>query len=706
MPLASHYRDMRVAPAYGLPHMPRHHGNKLSTAAGWRRAFRGAHATCHDETGLSAPLPRERAKTSRSSEANVWPAALAIMLVANLAVPAAARVPWRSRHARDGESADTQRAGALDADALPPAHTGATSASEDVIIRAVRHSSTVKSDYSLHDVLSAVASARAPFHYLWESVGDTYEILSGRRIDPQVRRGVQQGADVLDVATAVLPGVRLLRLPGDLADIADDALEGKPPDPGKLAGFLQYADPRMMGSVPRTHGDSLAREKGKDVDVGDAVDAVDAGKAADAVEPVEPVDAIDPESVARAPLPPAGHRAIAPAPARRPRIVDEHARLNGYAQSLPLDQRPNGETSLLVVVDGHHYLRGEAGYYRANRGISADHWLIDAPPGSEQRAQVPVTYEPGTGTWHAHAPLRLCGGGCGPSRPDAPPDSIANSVEDILTTIRHVPDARAQRAIQNAFSDLSALHLRRTNRADLQSGRDNSIVDHRIALSGAMRKRIDPNAPLIKQQQIASTITAAHYGWREAGEAFCQENAEILFHSLLEHGISRDQIRMITIKPHNKPSHVAVLYTDSESFIALLDRSTPQPPSPQHHDGIRYELFQEAVFLTRHSTVLLDPWSRTKAVSFASATSQYDAGRMIHRALNDIGHVAGTPYVVSVTRPLGMHRANPTGRTRQENPQSPAGRSDAAASSAVSAGERRSSAEQPSLRDDDVGSAD
>ena len=700
MPLGSHYRDMRVAPCYALPHMPRHHGNHRSATVGWPRSFRGARSMC-PETGLSAPLPRERATILRAPGANVWPAALAILLVANLAVPGTARVPWHSQRARNGEEFGTLRFGMLNVDARSSANVGAASVAEDVSIRPVRHSSTLKSDYRLHDVLSAVASAREPFHYLWESVGDTYEILSGRTIDPQVRRGVQQGADVLDAATAVLPGVRLLRLPGDLADIADDALEGKPPDPGKLAGFLQYADPRMMGSVPRIHGDTLARGEGvgmaEPVDAADVVDAVDAADA---------VDAVDAESLGRAPLPPSGRPAISPAPASRPRIIDERAHLHGYAQSLSADQLPVGEPSPLVLVDGHHYLRGEAGYYRINRGVSADHWLIDAPPGSERRAQVPVTYEPSTGTWHAHAPLRLCGGGCGPSRPDYPPDSIANSVEDILTTIRHVPDARAQQAIQNAFSDLSALHLRRTNRADLQSGRDNSIVDHRIALRGAMKKRIDPNAPLIKQQRIASTITAAHYGWSEAGEAFCQENAEILFHSLLEHGISRDQIRMITIKPHNKPPHVAVLYTDSESFIALLDRSTPQPPSPQYQDGIRYELFQEAVFLTRHSTILLDPWSTTKAVSFASAISRYDAGRMIHRALSDIGHVSGTPYVVSITRPLGTHRANPTGRTGQGDRQGPAERSDAVASSAVSGGERHSSADRKSLRADDSASSD
>ncbi|MDR3400697.1 MAG: hypothetical protein P4M06_24390, partial [Pandoraea sp.] len=370
------------------------------------------------------------------------------------------------------------------------------------------------------------------------------------------------------------------------------------------------------------------------------------------------------ESPASALLPPSGRASDLPP------LVDEWVYLRGYEQQLPAEQLPASASSRVVLINGHHYLKGAAGYYRAQRGTSADHWLIDPPQGSESRAQVPVTYDVSSGTWHAHAPLRLCGGGCGPSHISHPPDSIANSFENIFDAVRHVPNGSAQVAIQKAFSDLSKLHLRRTNRADLQTIRDNSIISHRAAMREEMRKQIDPNAPLIKQQRTASAITAMYYRWNTAAEAFCQENAEILFHSLLENGISRNQIRMITIKPQNRPPHVMVLYTESEHFIDLMDNSTPQPPHPLYRDGIGHGLFLQGVYLARRSTVLLDPWSRTKALSFASATTPLDADRIVNRALNDIGHMPGNAYTVSVTRPLGMHRANPgalRGRTGSAN---------------------------------------
>ena len=106
-----------------------------------------------------------------------------------------------------------------------------------------------------------------------------------------------------------------------------------------------------------------------------------------------------------------------------------------------------------------------------------------------------------------------------------------------------------------------------------------------------------------------------------------------------------------------------VLYTESEHFIALMDRSTLQPPHPLRRDGISHEFFREAAYLTRHSTILLDPWSRTKAISFAGAANRFDAGRIINRALVDIGHTPGSPYTVSVTRPLGNPKAHPRGST-------------------------------------------
>ncbi|WP_150606256.1 hypothetical protein [Pandoraea cepalis] len=620
------------------------------------------------------------------------------MLVANLAPPASGAVPKRDLAPdRSGEvSANIDTA--IDAEALALANTTTRTEFDDVDIRPVDHP-LIKSDYTFHDFLKAVAAARAPFRYLGESVGDAYEILSGEEVDPQVRQRVRQGGEALDLATDLLPVVPLLRLPGDLADIACDELEGKSLDPEKIAGFLQYADPRVMGSAPPLRGDSSApvpapsaprpiikslQTRHADAMPAEAmVDGI-APQVVDGAGPGNPIpsgaqsdahdesvgidadDSADAGDVARfAPAPPASP-ANAPARVNEPEIVDEDEYLRGYELLLPADQLPAGKPARVVVVKGQHYLRGEAGYYRARRGLSGDHWLVDAPLSAESRAQVPVTYDASTGTWHAHAPLRLCGGGCGSSHLAYPPDSIATSFEDISHAVRHVPDESSQEAIQLAFAELSELHLLRTNRADLQPNRDNSIIGHRTALRGSMSKEIDPTLPLPKQQRVAAEITSMYYEWNSAAEAFCQENAEILFHRLIANGVAKEQIRMITFKPQNRPPHVMVLYTESEHFIKLLDRSTPNPPHPHHRDGISREFFREAAYLTRHSTLLLDPWSTTKAISFAGATSRYEAGRIINRALTDIGHLPGTPYAVSLTRPLGIHRPSPKGSVGRE----------------------------------------
>ncbi len=694
----SHHRLASTTPHYGMRPSANHRdaGTPSRFAVELHRA-----RFARPESRRHPPRPPQRASTGLSPNGAVWPAALAIMLVANLATPAGGAIPRHTSDPADGDEAGGGGADTFGNAPVPSADVPAPSALSDVVAEPVVHQ-VIKSDYTFHDFLRAVSAARAPFHYLGESVRDVYETLSGQEVNPDVRSRVQKGADALDLATGVLPQVRLLRLPGQLAGIVSDDLEGKATNPEELSEFLQFADPRNLGAAPHMEDarPSLARSPSASRPVAQSLPGhgVHEARPEPNVQRISPIGEIDEPHEAREPhgphepdepderserekseaLGPANSggasrlalasprgQAIDPVLAAQPNIIGEAEHLQGYEQQLPEDQLPAGEPSRIVVVNGHHYLKGEAGYYRAERGISADHWLIDAPHGSERRAQVPVTYDERTGEWHAHAPLRLCGGGCGSSRMGYAPDSIAGSYEDIRAAVRHVPDEFAQEAIQLAFSELSALHLRRTNRADLQSIRDNSIVHHRTALREAMSKHIDPRASLIKQQRIASEITAMYYVWNEAEEAFCQENAEILFYALLQNGISRDHLRMITIKPQNRPPHVLVLYTESENLINLMDLSTPQPPLPMHQDGIGHEFFREAVYLTRHSTVLLDPWSRTKAISFATATDRVDAGRMINRALNDIGYMPGSSYTVSVTRPLGMHQASPGGSSGQ-----------------------------------------
>ncbi|ODP32614.1 hypothetical protein [Pandoraea sp. ISTKB] len=60
--------------------------------------------------------------------------------------------------------------------------------------------------------------------------------------------------------------------------------------------------------------------------------------------------------------------------------------------------------------------------------------------------------------------------------------------------------------------------------------------------------------------------------------------------------------------------------------------------------------------MTRDTTVLLDPWSRSKAISFARADSPQDAVDILDAAFSDIGHRTGSPYTVSVTRPLAVRK--------------------------------------------------
>ncbi len=676
MRYTSHCRAIDTPPRY----QTERHSFTRETPALTPPTFAGEfHCTRNARKRSASPtLLRPSPAGAGPASAPPWSIAFAILLVANLATPACGRI---SRSPLRSDGCDDSRTPCFrwpTARAMPERHASEVKIAgapvpDDVIVTPVERGSPIKTDYSVQEVVKAVSSAGAPFRSLSESVHNAYEVLSASTVSPNARESVRTSSDTLDFVTGLVPHVWLTRLPGYLASVIGDELEGKPFDPEKLSGILQFGDPRSVGSgapvrtgvparpripwfarptgnSPQTRGVELPAVAPR---AGSARPRASGAVRSYASEGIDTGEAVP--SAAR----PAFGNAKGPVLTSGLHIVGEHEYLQGYAQTLTAEQLPAGEPSRVVMVDGQRYLKGEAGYYRAQRGLSADHWLVDAPKGGERRAQVPVTYDMSTGDWQAHPPLRLCGGGCGSSKPIYPPDSIAGSLSDISSAIRHVPNESAQGAIQNAFIELSEMHLRRANRPDLQSIRDNSIVNHRTLLSRAMSRRIDPRSPLIKQQREASAITAIYYEWKGSAEAFCQENAEILFNALLQNGVSKNQIRMITIKPRNRSPHVMVLYTESEHFIELLDRSTPLEPNPAHRDGISHELFREAIYLTRRSTVLLDPWSTTKAISFATATSHIDAERIINNALTDIGQVPGNKYVVSVTRPLGTQRVTP-----------------------------------------------
>ncbi|AKC69195.1 hypothetical protein MB84_06490 [Pandoraea oxalativorans] len=571
--------------------------------------------------------------SSRQSGSTSWPAAFAILLVTNFVTSASAYASASASASLPREFRNPSER-ALAPDGRDDFH-GAPRPDE-VVAQPVPQVQ-VKSQYSPVDVLRAVAAARTPFASTGESMTDAYSLVTGREVPRETREIVKTWGTAIDITSGLIPEVQMLRLPAEVSDIAVDSIDGKPPSIDRIIGLAQFASPRGSGSPaapelapprraaklrgrrpPKTHLWQIPKD--------------------------ERIGAITlPDNLA------------AERPVSRFAIRGEFDHLDGYEQTFTQAELPTEKATRLVFVGGHRYLRGEAGYYRISQGLSGDHWLIDAP--RQTRAQVPVTYDPVTDRWRAHEPLRVCGGGCGPSRPISP-DSIATSFDSIFTATMHVTDEGAQEAIHNAFADLSRLHLLRSNRPDLRAIRDNSIIDHRAALRVAMRD-IDQRLPLVKQQCLTAEATARYYYSHPFAEAFCQENAEILFHFLLQDGVSSDQLRMITVQPKNRSPHVMVLFTESHRFIDMLDASTPRLRESLLPDGLSSGQFAWAAYMTRDTTLLLDPWSRNKAVSFVWADEPQDVVDILDVAFADIGHRTGSPYTVSVTRPLASRRSPP-----------------------------------------------
>lgn len=647
MALTTHQRAVRTTPCYGASPA----ATRKCDAAGFPRAFRRARTARASRTSDSVVKPHT---SSRQSSSTPWSVAFAILLVTNYGASATASLPrgYRDRF----EPALT-----------PDGHHDGMGASlpGEVVAEAVPQVQ-VKSEYSAVDVLRAVAAARAPFASTGESMTDAYSLVTGRDVSLETRKTVKAWGKAIDITSGLIPEVQMLRLPAEVSDMTVDGIDGKPPSIDRIIGLAQFASPRGGGS--RTAPELVSPKR-----------SARPGARRSPKTPLwqMPKD----ERIGVVELP---DNLLAEKPTSRFAIRGEFDHLDGYEQTFSQAELPTDKATRLVFVRGHRYLRGEAGYYRVSQGVSGDHWLIDAP--RQTRAQVPVTYDPVTDQWRAHEPLRVCGGGCGPSRPISP-DSIATSFDSIFSATMHVTDEGAQEAIHNAFADLSRLHLVRSNRPDLRMLRDNSIIDHRAALRVAMRD-INPNLPLVKQQSLVAEATARYYYSHPFAEAFCQENAEILLHFLLQDGVSSDQLRMITVQPKNRSPHVMVLFTESNRFIDMLDASTPRLRESRRPDGLSSGQFAWAAYMTRDTTLLLDPWSRNKAVSFVWANEPQDVVDILEVAFADIGHRNGSPYTVSVTRPLASRRSSP-------GSQSSLG---SAGSSGTSSGTSRSSLSSSSPR--------
>ncbi len=661
MRYSSHCRAISAPPCYQASRTTLSRETDALTAPAFLDEFHGAR-NAHKRIGNDRSI---HARANPDSPAvSPWSAAFTLMLVANLLAPPALASPMVPRIPRiphmSGRQHDADNAPGIAPELVtaPPPE-----APTDMYREVEMHSIDrpwVKSDYTAQQFLRALASASAPFRNLGRMIGETYRTMSGEALDPPTREMAQDVGIALDAATGLIPNVQLTRLPGQLADMTADALDGMLPNPFKIADLVKFGDPRAYGGEMPMHHKSASTHPSP------------AGRAP-MIEPaaVNEVDAFPPaappvgenraEGVVDARAALEGEDVEAAAPETNDAVADpamsiegEREHLQGYEQPLPSEQIPPGARRRMIHVNGRDYLAGESGYYHVTPGQRAGHWLINAPRGAG--AQVPVIHEARTGTWRADAPLRVCGGGCAPSR-EAAPDSVAMSENDVGDAIRHLPEPEVRDAIQWAYDDLAQLHLLRANREDLRPLRDYSIVEHRHALVPQLM-RIDRRLTLFEQQREAARMTADHYSHHaESGpahlspEAYCFENAAILFHSLLTRGVPGHHLRMITAKSKGVSGHVMVLYTKAGPFIDLLDATTPQPPLAGHLDGISDDLFAGALFLTRGSTVLLDPWSRIKASSFSEARNVDDVRRLMEIALADTGRDPASPYTVSLTRP-------------------------------------------------------
>ncbi len=649
-----HRRAIAVAPHYGLPLNAQRRPSPRTRHPPTPPRSIPANLRARAVTRPLAPCPSEAHPATpaapRTSTNAPWQVAWTLLLVANvaaLALPAHAAVP---RSARDdlppldtGNSLDTGqalawRAGTA-ATASPTLRAAEVSTASwpDVVIRPLVPEA-VKTEYSVDDILKAIASGTAPFRNLGESIADAYTALTGNDVSTKMRTSLRKGTVTADVLTGMLPSAALARLSAEVAQVLADQHEGKPVDSSRLVAILLNTNLRGMGSS--SHKSTVRHTPANNA---------------------RPLAAHEP-----APEPP---REPLDAPAfHLPEIVTgEREHLTGYAQPLPgnvlhspLPAGPEGPDTLhgIIVADGHYFIRGTGGYYRMQRQKTGDHWLIEAHEAGKPK--IPVVYDAATGKWRAHAPLRLCGGGCGSSKAsEVASNSNSDSMLGMVFDLSSIREPEVRRAIQESYDDLSELRLLRTNRDDLRPRRDNSIVEIRESLSNAMR-RINRNAPLLEQQRQAARCTALYYLEHPDSEAFCQENAEVLFHFMLANQVPASRIRMITLRPRNRPPHVMVLYTESKNVIQMLHWATPQPAVDGRVDGITDLTFAQEIYATRASTRLLDPWGRIKMQSFERARCEHEVLDTLRVMLEDAGARNGEPFFVSITRPLGTPRTSST----------------------------------------------
>lgn len=541
---------------------------------------------------------RSRRKAAGPSTPTVWPAACALMLVANLIAPVAsvgpisAFVPKGVRRCHGNDDAEGGASGCA-----PPALPDQVQPmpGEDVRAEPVDPLMTLKVQYSPQDVLRSIGTGRTPFRHFGDAIADMYVLLTGNTVSQQVRDEIQQRADLVDLATGLIPKVAMSRVPSEMADAVGDGIDGKPVSADRIISIVQSADPR-----------TLARP---------LVNALRPGRLSTVRK-----------KAAQATLDKPG----APAPS---------VRIESPAKSLQDIEKKVAATDMERIIN-------EAG--EGGRGALAP----DTSLGT--KAQVSVGYDPELDLWVAREAQRTCTGDFGNSRVTTP-DSIALNRHEVDAVLSHLGDNRARNAILLAYDDVSRMKLLRSNGPNLRQYRDYSIIPNREAIRVAL-EHIPPDTPLYEQQRLAAVITASHYRMNRGAEAFGQENAEILFHFLIENGVHGDCIRMITVHPKGRPPHSLVLYTESEALINALKLATPVRYKGPGVDGISGSTFAGLIMNAHDTTLLLDPWRRVKAVGFALSKDPQETQRVLDAALADVGHRPGEAFRVSLTRPLGSRR--------------------------------------------------
>ncbi|WP_147284570.1 hypothetical protein [Pandoraea pulmonicola] len=604
------------------------------------------------------------------------------MLVSNVLTTARAGSPWDVPRP-DGPAGDIDVLAPLVAvrpDMPVPVEAASTAPPEVVHVAAVPIE--IKTSYTLIEFLEVLGSSETPFTNSVDTVLDAYTMLTGKALASGMKKTIRQWTRLFDEITNLIPKVQLSRMPGKAATFASERLQNKEVESDQIVDWLQFADPHPWRSAaerqvpqqdsvapsqrePTRNRASATQHEGPAAEVAPRPGERQ-GKMAIARDGELESAAASQSDGARPKLPSkiageiimsdVGLAAGETLVATHPKIEGEREHLQGYAHSLSQENLPSSVPRRLLFVDGRFYIRGDFGYYHATRGTDSAHWLINAPRGSNRRAQVPIEYDAELDTWRAQAPLRLCGGGCVQSRlPTA--DSIIADDETIQRAIEHLEESKVRNAIRRAFNDLARLQLKRSNRPDLRATRDHSIIDRRTDLR-ALMQNVDPNAPLHLQQREAAFITTMYYHFNPGTEAFCQENAEILLHFLISHGIPSQRLRMITVQPWNRAPHALVLYTESPELIAKLSAATPHPPTGFDRDGISGREFVLDGFHARRNTILLDPWSRTRATAFVHADSAEAVGKLVEAALADTGLAPGAPYSVALTRLYRMSRTS------------------------------------------------